>query len=175
MNKIHHSDFVAILAHIYQPKVYLELGLYDGETFQKVRGVISGTGSRCIGVDIKKPPIDGEIYVQTTDEFFKSFNEKVDMIFIDADHKYESVAKDLENSLKILNKTGCIVLHDTDPDNDRLFDPSRCGDSYRIVNDLEQNADLNLTTFPICEAGLSIVTWKSSTRTHIRRELRVNQ
>lgn len=175
MNRIHHSDFVAILAHIYQPKVYLELGLYDGETFQKVRRATFDFGSRCIGVDIKKPPIDGEIYTQTTDEFFKSYDEKVDMIFIDADHRYESVVKDLENSLKILNKTGCIVLHDTDPDNDSLFDPSRCGDSYRIVNDIEQNTNLNITTFPISEAGLSIVTWKNSTRTHTRRELSTNQ
>jgi hypothetical protein len=170
MSKMHHSDFVAILAHIYEPKVYLELGLYTGETFQKVKRAISGIGSRCIGVDIKKPPIDGEIYVQTTDEFFENFNESVDMIFIDADHSYESVVRDLENCLKILNKTGCIILHDTDPDNDSLFVPTRCGDSYKIVDELEKNPNLNVTTLPISEAGLSVVTWKNSTRTQMRRE-----
>lgn len=170
MSKIHHSDFVAILANIYHPKTYLELGLYTGETFQKVRRTISGIGSRCIGVDIKKPPIDGEIYVQTTDEFFENFNESVDMVFIDADHRYESVLKDLENSLKILNKRGCVILHDTDPKNDSLFDPGYCGDSYKIVNDLERREDLNITTFPIREAGLSVVTWKNSTRTQLRKK-----
>ena len=33
---MHHSDFIAILASVYKPNLYVELGLYEGETLSKV-------------------------------------------------------------------------------------------------------------------------------------------
>ena len=168
MIRTHHSDVLAMIASIYKPKVYIELGLYDGETFNKVKNFCG----RAIGVDIREISLDGEIHVCTTDDFFNQIftNEKADMIFIDADHKYDSVMKDLENSLKVLNQGGCILLHDTDPESDHLFDPGYCGDSYRVVDYLESKNDLNVVTIPCTEAGLSIVTRKNETRTQIRKK-----
>jgi len=49
---MHHSDFIAVLASIYKPKVYVELGLYQGETLAKVRPYIG----RGYGVDMKSIP-----------------------------------------------------------------------------------------------------------------------
>lgn len=161
---MHHSDFIRHLASFYRPNIYLELGLYDGETFNKV----APFAIRKIGVDIKPTHIQGELFVETTDKFFEHFTEEVDMIFIDADHSYSSVLKDFENSLKILKPNGIILLHDTDPETDTLFDFGYCGDAYRIVPYLESRLDLNITTFPITEAGLSLVTRKNSTRVSLR-------
>jgi hypothetical protein len=62
------------------------------------------------------------------------------------------------------------MLHDTDPEEDRLFDPQFCGDSYKIVSILENRDDINVITIPIREAGLTIVTKKNDTRT-LRRHL----
>ena len=47
-----------------------------------------------------------------TDDFFAQNTEKFPCIFVDADHSYEAVKKDFENSLKILEDGGCIILHD---------------------------------------------------------------
>ena len=42
---MHHSDFIGILASIYKPTTYVELGLYEGETLKKVQPHIkSGYG-----------------------------------------------------------------------------------------------------------------------------------
>lgn len=171
MNKLHHSDFVAVLASIYRPKTYLELGLYQGETFNKVANQIKQ--SRRIGVDIKPVQINGENFVCTTDEFFKSFEDTVDMVFIDADHKFESALRDFDSSLQILNPGGCILIHDTDPEDDKLFSSGYCGDSYKIVDLLEKREDLNIVTIPCQEAGISVVTKKADTRTERRKNDRL--
>jgi hypothetical protein len=72
------------------------------------------------------------IHYTTTDKFFETFTGTIDMAFIDADHYLESVQKVFDNVLKRLNQSG-IMLHDTDPEEDRLINPGYCGDSYKIV------------------------------------------
>ncbi|MCL2017665.1 MAG: glycosyltransferase [Alphaproteobacteria bacterium] len=51
----------------------------------------------------------------TSDEFFSKNTETFDIIFIDGDHSYEQSLRDLNNSLKIVNPGGFIVLHDACP------------------------------------------------------------
>jgi predicted O-methyltransferase YrrM len=53
-----------------------------------------------------------EFFNSSTDDFFTVNKEKYDCIFIDADHSYEGVKKDYENSIKALNKNGVLVFHD---------------------------------------------------------------
>ena len=169
---MHHSDFIAILSKIYNPKVYVELGLYQGESLSKVQPYI-GKG---YGIDMKpndfleklKLYSNLEIIYTTTNAFFENFNEGIDMAFIDADHCYESALTDFENVYKRLNPGGIILLHDTDPESNHLIHPGYCGDSYKIVKYLENKTDINCITFPITEAGLTIVTKKNDTRTFRR-------
>lgn len=174
---MHHSEFIESLAAIYKPDYYLELGLYQGETIQKVA---KHTKTLAVGVDtnlvsVSDPKI--KIHQCTTDIFFRTSTysrEVYDMIFIDADHRFESVQEDFQNSLYNLAENGIIILHDTDPENDHLFNPGYCGDCYKIVPLIEQNyPGVNIVTLPIAEAGLSIVTRKNSTRTHRRNEKRL--
>lgn len=62
---------------------------------------------------------------------------KIDFIYIDADHSYNSVKRDIENALKLLNGTGFIGGHDYVPEFpgvmqavDELVKPSLfCADS----------------------------------------------
>jgi hypothetical protein len=170
---MHHSDFIGILASIYKPNTYVELGLYEGETLCKV----IPHAKRAYGVDMKQKPIldsiknnnpNTSIYYTMTNEFFETFHEGIDMAFIDADHCLESVKQDLSNVLQRLNPGGIIILHDTDPDNDSLFHPTYCGDSYKIVKLLEEQNDVNIITLPVESPGLSIVTKKNATRVQIR-------
>jgi hypothetical protein len=169
---MHHSDFIAILASIYKPKVYVELGLYTGETLGKIQPFIEkGYGidmnPNCSLEQLKKYS-NLEIIYTTTNCFFENFHEGIDMAFIDADHCYESVLVDFENAFKRLNPGGIIILHDTDPENNNLIHPGYCGDSYKIVKNLENNSDINCITMPLTEAGLSIITKKNDTRTFRR-------
>lgn len=69
------------------------------------------------------------------------------MAFIDADHCFESALKDFENILKRLNPGGVILLHDTDPEEDRLINPGYCEDSYKVVSILENRHDIHRSRF----------------------------
>jgi hypothetical protein len=163
---IHHSDIIANFAKIYQPKVYVELGLHVGETWHKVLS----HAEEAFGVDIVDRSIQGgKVYVQTTNEFFQHFDREINMAFIDADHSFESVLHDFENVSKLLHPQGVIILHDTDPESDHLFDRGYCGDSYRIVEFLQVSEEYNSVTIPVSEAGLTVVTKKNNTRVHGRR------
>lgn len=170
---MHHSDFIAQIASIYKPTNYLELGLYVGETMNKVLPNVTGTA---YGVDmVARPSLDElakkgvKVNYMTTDDFFKTHPDlKIDMAFIDADHCATSALRDFANCLNSLNDGGVIFMHDTDPQEDRLIHPGYCGDSYKVVSILEQRTDINITTFPLTEAGLSMITKKNDTRT-IRR------
>ncbi len=172
---MHHSTFIGHLASIYRPNTYVELGLYKGETLCKVLPF----AKTIYGVDMNihseveelKHNNNVKIYACKTDEFFENFNERIDMAFIDADHSLESAQKDFENVLNRLNLGGIIILHDTDPEEDRLIHPGYCGDSYKIVELLEKRTDINIVTFPLTEAGLSIVTRVNDTRTLRRQAL----
>jgi len=53
-----------------------------------------------------------EIIRDTSDNFFKVNNTKFDLIYIDGNHLYDFVKKDILNSLKFLKKNGLIVLDD---------------------------------------------------------------
>jgi hypothetical protein len=164
-----HPDFIANIAKIYNPKVYVELGLYQGETLSKVQPYIE----KGYGIDMTpndylenlKQYSNLEIKYTTTNTFFETFNDGIDMAFIDADHCYESVVVDFENVYKRLNPGGIIILHDTDPISDHLIQPIYCGDSYKIVKYLENKKDINCITLPISDPGLTIVSKKNDTRT----------
>ena len=143
---IHHSEIIADLARVYQPKVYVELGLYVGETWYKV----IPHAEKSFGVDTGDIPIQGgEIYRQATDEFFQHM-------------------KDLKNASQLLNPQGVIIVHDTDPESDSLFDKGYCGDSYKLVEFLKDSEEYNSVTLPVAEAGLTIITKKNNTRVYNR-------
>ncbi len=47
-----------------------------------------------------------------SDEFFKHNKDKFDLIYIDGNHLYEFVMRDISNSLNFLNTEGLIILDD---------------------------------------------------------------
>jgi predicted O-methyltransferase YrrM len=171
---MHHSSFIASIASIARPKMYVELGLYKGETLSKVIPYVDN----CIGIDMNRnESLDNlqtqykdklSIVYDKTDNFFVNFDKKIDMAFIDADHNAVSALRDFENVFKLLSDNGIIFMHDTDPINNDYIHPGYCGDSYKLVPLLEKRDDINVITLPILEAGLSIIMKKNSTRTFLR-------
>ncbi len=84
---------------------YLEIGCQSDVNFSKI--IIKNK----IGVD----PQTGGTHRMTSDDFFKQNKSTFDLIFIDGLHVYEQVLKDIENSLKVLNENGVILIHDCLP------------------------------------------------------------
>jgi hypothetical protein len=152
-----HTDMVVQIVKSVNCKQYLELGVYDGSTLERVSSVVP----RVIGVDIvdfRKNKNIGEFHQTTTQNFLNNFNEIVDVIFIDADHSFEAVKLDFKNSLKNLNEFGIIILHDTDPISERYTALDHCGDSYKIIDWIKSEySEMDVFTFPISEAGLTVV------------------
>lgn len=93
-------------------RTYLEIGVDDGVNFMNV------DCSEKIGIDpsFTKLHTSAKEYCvrMTSDEFFNSIpvDQLFDVIFIDGDHTYEQVVKDIANSKKHLSANGVIIMHD---------------------------------------------------------------
>ncbi len=86
-------------------KNYLEIGCDRDENFSKINA------EKKIGVD----PLQGGTLRMTSDDFFKQNNENFDLIFLDGLHTYEQTITDIDNSLKLINNNGVIIIHDCLP------------------------------------------------------------
>lgn len=162
-NGTHHGNIIKEIVKNTSCNNYLELGIYDGLNISEIAPFVK----RAVGVDFldKREYFNYEFIQSSTDDFFINNNEIYDIIFIDADHNVDSVKKDLENSLKILNKHGIIFLHDTHPKESYLLDPGYCNNCYQIINYIkEYHPELELINLPISEAGLTIVNRKNEYR-----------
>ena len=150
-----YPELVEWVVRMQKPQSYLEIGVFKGETFDRIKDIVK----RPIGVDIKNRLIyPCEFYEMTSDEFFKQFRDKVDIVFIDSDHKYPQLKKDFENSLGILNPGGTILIHDTDPSTRERLAPTSCADSYRIIDLIyHPRVKLDMVTFPANQLGITVV------------------
>ena len=102
---IYRWDLIQHIIDKYNFKDYLEIGCDKNQSFSKIKI------DNKIGVD----PIEGGTIRSTSDQFFDQNKNNFDIIFIDGLHHYSQVLKDINNSLKILNKNGFILVHDCLP------------------------------------------------------------
>jgi len=86
-------------------KFYLEIGCDDNWCFDRI------VVDHKVGVDPEK----GGTLRMTSDDFFSQNTEMFDIIFVDGLHHADQVYKDIENSVKILNPGGVILVHDVNP------------------------------------------------------------
>lgn len=148
-----HEKFIIALAEQLKPQVYVELGIYQSDTFNSV--VVHSTGSAYavdidenLGTYVTSNP-KAEFYGMTTKDFHKLWlsdvRKQIDMIFIDADHSKESVISDASNFMEWLRPDyGIMILHDTWPLNRTQTAPGYSGDCYKAVPILKNR-------FPDCE------------------------
>lgn len=90
-------------------KNYLELGFQDGANFNK----IECENKTSVDVNGKADFNDGDL------DFFDNNDKDFDCVFIDSLHEAEHVRKVIIESLKVLTKDGCIILHDTCPPSEK--------------------------------------------------------
>lgn len=125
------ADFINQVEDI-ENKVYLEIGVYSGETFRAVRSLVK------VGVD--PDPLSCHTHLMTSDEFFAINDILFDVALIDGDHRYPQVRRDFNNACETLAPGGVIFAHDMVPP-DKSYttpEPTRddggwCGDAYKLL------------------------------------------
>jgi SAM-dependent methyltransferase len=129
------EEFSKLLLYLKDRKIehYLELGIGNGGSFEMICEYLPYLKSAYAVDDLSyghlinqnQEEIEERIgrlrtnrnaefkfFNMSTDAFFNKPGGAYDCVFIDADHTYESVKKDFENSKKRLNGGGIIVFHD---------------------------------------------------------------
>lgn len=112
-------------------KSYLEIGIFRRDNFDKIKCEYT--------LSVDPDPEAHADCVCTSDQFFKVVSTQFDIIFIDGLHEHNQVWRDIQNSLKRLNKGGVIVMHDCMPtsehtarwDNKSHQDEEWYGDVYK--------------------------------------------
>ena len=155
---IYRWDLIQYIINKYKFTDYLEIGCDKDQSFSKI--VIKNK----VGVD----PISGGTIRDTSDNFFRYNKEKFDIIFIDGLHHYEQVAKDVHNSLNILNDNGYILIHDCLPR--RIshqaiprYRGSWNGDVWKAIVELRTKNELEVSTCEI-DFGVAIIKKKYNSK-----------
>lgn len=91
---------------------YLEIGYYDGINHER----INCHSKLSVDPSPLQTKFKHHVVKLTSDAFFKTNRRKFDVIFIDGLHEHRQVIRDVENSLKVLNEGGYIILHDVLPE-----------------------------------------------------------
>ena len=148
---IYRWDLIQHIIDKYNFKDYLEIGCDKNQSFSKIKI------DNKIGVD----PIEGGTIRSTSDQFFDQNKKNFDIIFIDGLHHYSQVLKDINNSLKILNKNGFILVHDCLPRSLAQqavprYRASWNGDVWKAIVELRTKKNLNIFTSQI-DFGVAVI------------------
>lgn len=137
------SEIINFLPNI-ENKSYLELGVNDNSNFSKIKS------TNKFSVDINGKAM----FTGTTDEYFEKHKEKFDIIFIDANHDYDYVLRDLNNSIDRCNEW--ILIHDLIPPSKKYIQSKFCSDGYKILQYILTEEKINV--YPMNENyGLTLL------------------
>jgi predicted O-methyltransferase YrrM len=98
--------------------------------------------------DIEPSPPSFSFHQKTTDVYFENLSGKsfFDIIFIDADHSYEGVKKDYENSLKHLKPNGHLIFHD--------INSSHCPGFVKLWREIKNDICIEFINSNVCGIGI---------------------
>jgi predicted O-methyltransferase YrrM len=159
-----HSNFIENLVKTMQPKIYAEVGVFEGETLNKVLKYVN----RAYAADINPtcfeflPKSSKIITIHGDSENLanniKHNNDQIELLFIDANHERSFVQKDFENLLPFLAVNAIVLFHDTFPRDESFTSPKFCGDAYLAIEELsKRHSGWNFVTLPI-HPGLTIAS-----------------
>ncbi len=125
---------------------YLELGVFDNSNFNQIKS------NKKFSVDMN----GNAMFTGTTDDYFSQLDplEKFDIIFIDANHDYDYVVRDFNNSVD--HATQWILMHDMIPPKEKYTRPHKCSDSFRVL--YHMLAFENFEIYPMnCNFGFTLI------------------
>lgn len=115
-DKLNITSIINHLIYKFNYNDYFEIGVGDGSNFNLIKI------KNKFGIDPEpyKESKSKNVYLMTSDEYFDYIiqpNQKFDLIFIDGSNLENQVTKDINNSIKHLNKDGCIIIKNCNPTN----------------------------------------------------------
>ena len=152
--------------HALRPRLYLEIGVARGASLALAECPAIGVDP-LNGVDRPLPP-KARVVPLTSDEFFATdvtaeIGGRPDLVFIDGDHRFETVLRDFINVEAAAEPTALVVFDDVLPSHfaQAERDPrtaSWMGDVWRIVQALrEQRPDLFVALVDTQPGGMMLV------------------
>ena len=168
------KDYYYILKEIHRilkPKIYVEVGIRNGESFQ-----LTSPDTLCVGIDPNleiQVPINANslLFNITSDEFFNKFNIKqmignkvIDLAFIDGMHLFEFALRDFMNLERFCGKNSYVLLHDCLPVDRVTSERERktqvwTGDVWKLIACLKKyRPDLDIKLLDVSPSGLAIIT-----------------
>jgi len=162
-----------------KPKTFLEVGTGKGGTLFLFCSVLP-KNARIVTLDMRGgsygagyPPmmrelirhyrqgnqqlelVEGDSHNETTKNFIEHLfkSEKIDFLFIDADHTYEGAKKDFELYSQLVRKGGTIALHDI-----KAYEQG-CG-VYKLWNELKRKYKTSEIVDKENPYGIGIVEWE---------------
>ena len=134
----------------------LEIGTDVGDSSRIFSSVLQETGGHLWTVDIQPPkgdwltnwPLKNISFIQGDSRQLK-FNQKIDLLFLDGDHTYETVRHELFTLGRAVRAGGKIACHDTLHSE---FGPG----IMRAIHEFSQLAKLPWTHYPY-QHGLAVV------------------
>lgn len=178
-------------------KTYLEIGVFQGRVFFSV------PAHKKIAVDpefrfaalkkIKKvfrrvSNLWAKFYEKPSDDFFANNaprlfeKNKIDVCLVDGMHEYTFALRDIENSLKYLQKKGVILVHDCNPltkeagasfeeYKERGYTKDWNGDVWKAIVHLRSlREDVNVFVLD-CDQGVGVITFdKPESKLNFKKE-----
>lgn len=144
---------ITLIKEIFQKtdfKNYLEIGCRDGHSFLRIKAKYKMAVDPCFKISkrrkikwlFKVPQnINNKYFEEKSDDFYlkrKAHLNKIgqlDVVLVDGLHTFRASLKDVLNSLKYLNNSGIIIMHDCLPPNMGAALPTK-----DYPNEEEQNA-----------------------------------
>ena len=166
-------------------RTYLEIGVFKGRVFFSVPAhnkiAVDPEFRFTRSVKVKKvfrrvSNLWAKYYEKTSDDFFREDalklfqNRKIDVCLIDGMHEYEFALRDIENSLKLLQENGVVLVHDCNPATKeasvdfeeykkRGFTRDWNGDVWKAIVHLRSLRD-DINVFVLdCDQGLGVITF----------------
>lgn len=119
-----------ILAKKIKAQTYFEIGTWRGESVSNVADIIPTCYTLNLSAEQMRARQWEESYIALHGHYsqafpniqhlhgdsrnfdFSSFEGKIDLVFVDGDHHYDSVVQDTQTAFRLVSPTGIIVWHD---------------------------------------------------------------
>jgi predicted O-methyltransferase YrrM len=159
-----HIFLIDQIANMLQPRVYVEVGIYECATLNRV----AKHASTAIAIDVNSDSFgfvkrSNVVKVHGTtreaEPTLEQHSGQIDLVFIDGDHRIEAVRDDFDRLVPFVSPTAIILIHDTWPKSVDYSADEYCSDSFLFPSELNQSAESrwNAVTLPV-HPGLTLVS-----------------
>ena len=99
-------------------------------------------------------------FIGRSEEFIKTYDGNPSIVFLDGEHKYKTIKKEVEFFLPRLKTGGVMFMHDTFPPLERQLTVDENGfapgDIYKARQELERRTDVDVFTWPYSALNMGL-------------------